>query len=168
MSRLDLSDALRTLGACNESIAWSAPYGADWERALAACPDRRWLTWLAGALLRRGHLRREVIVLCACACARTALRQVPAGEERPLRAIETAERWACGAAKLDEVRDARRAAAAYAADAYAAAADAADAIRKAVREHMEKNWLPKFVPVRAALNESLRDLLTELCEMGRS
>jgi hypothetical protein len=55
------------------------------------------------------------------------------------------------------------AAAAY---AYAAAAAAAaDAWRAKIREHLEKNWLPKFVPVRAQLNESLRDLLTELCEM---
>ena len=131
--RPDLSTTLRAIGACYEASVWSAPYGADWERALAECPDRRWLTWLAGAMMCRGHLRREVIVLRACACARTALRYVPAGEERPLHAIETVERWARGEATLDEVRAARRAAydAAYAAaasaDADAAAASAAAA-----------------------------------------
>ena len=152
--RPDLSTTLRAIGACYEASVWSAPYGADWERALAECPDRRWLTWLAGAMMCRGHLRREVIVLRACACARTALRYVPAGEERPLHAIETVERWARGEATLDEVRAARRAAydAAYAAaasaDADAAAASAAAAYaaayaaaRRAARERMEADLL---------------------------
>ena len=49
-------------------------------------------------------------VLCACACARTALRHVPAGDLRPLRAIETAERWARGEATQDDLAEARRAA----------------------------------------------------------
>ena len=140
MTRPELATVLRTLGACRESLAWAADYGAGWERALAECPDRRWMTWLAGALMCRGHMRREVIVLCACACARTALRYVPAGEERPLAAIETAERWCRGDATLDEVRAARRGAA-YAADyaAYAAAdaAAAADYARRAARELAE-------------------------------
>ena len=133
MTRPELATVLRTLGACRESLAWAADYGAGWERALAECPDRRWMTWLAGALMCRGHMRREVIVLCACACARTALRYVPAGEERPLAAIETAERWCRGDATLDEVRAARRGAA-YA--AYAAA-DAAYDARRAARERAE-------------------------------
>ena len=90
-------------------------------------------------------MRRETAALAACACARLALVHVPAGEGRPLAAIETTERWARGEATLDEVRTARGdayaaeaaayadadAAAAYAAeaaaDAYAAAADAAEA-----------------------------------------
>ena len=146
MTRPELATVLRTLGACRESLAWAADYGAGWERALAECPDRRWMTWLAGALMCRGHMRREVIVLCACACARTALRYVPAGEERPLAAIETAERWCRGDATLDEVRAARRGAAyaAYASAyaAYAAAyadayADAAYDARRAARERAE-------------------------------
>ena len=136
--RPDLATVLRAIGACadpGEAVPWAVPYGADWERALAECLDRRWLTWLAGALMRRGHLRREVIVLCACACARTALQHVPSGEDRPLRAIETAEQRARGEATVDEVRAARRGAqdaadaaasyaAAYYAASYAAYADA--------------------------------------------
>ena len=150
MTRPELATVLRTLGACRESLAWAADYSAGWERALAECPDRRWMTWLAGALMCRGHMRREVIVLCACACARTALRYVPAGEERPLAAIETAERWCRGDATLDEVRAARRGAA-YAADyaayaaadaaAAAAAADAAYAARKAERDAQTRDLL---------------------------
>ena len=126
MTRPALHTALAGLDACAESLAWAAPYGTDWERALAECPERRWMTWLAAVLMRRGHLRREVLVLCACEYARTALRYVPAGETRPLAAIETAEAWARGEATRDEVRAAADAAyAAYAAVAVAAAADAA-------------------------------------------
>ena len=136
MTRPALHTALAGLDACAAALAWATPYGTEWERALAECPDHRWMTWLAGAVMRRGHLRREAIVLCACAYARTALRYVPAGETRPLAAIETAERWARGEATLDEVRaaadaaadaDDAAAAAAYAAAAYAAADAAADA-----------------------------------------
>lgn len=121
-TRPPLSDVLRSLGACRESIAWAGGYGAAYTTALAACPDRSWLTWLYGRLLVRGHVRREPLVIAVCLCAREVLHLVPAGEERPLRAIETAEAWCRGEATLDEVRAARRAAAAAA--AYYAAADA--------------------------------------------
>ena len=125
--RPPLSDVLRSLGACSESIAWADGYGSAYTTALAACPERIWLTWLYGRLLTRGHVRREPLVVAACLCAREVLHLVPAGEERPLRAIETAEAWSRGDATLDEVR-AARSAAYYAADAaYAAAAAAADA-----------------------------------------
>jgi len=133
--RPPLSDVLRSLGACPESIAWADCYGSAYTTALAACPDRSWLTWLYGRLLTRGHVRREPLVIAACLCAREVLHLVPAGEERPLRAIETAEAWCRGEATLDEVRAARSAAvdagvgvggvdAAYAAYAAYAAADA--------------------------------------------
>ena len=132
--RAPLSDVLRSLGACSESLAWADGYGSAWSTALTACPERSWLTWLYGRLLARGHVRREPLVIAACLCAREVLHLVPAGEERPLRAIETAEAWARGEATTDAVREARRvayAAYAYAADAayaaYAAAAAAADA-----------------------------------------
>ena len=142
--RPPLSDVLRSLGACSESLAWADDYGSAWSAALASCPERNWLTWLYGRLLSRGHVRREPLVIAACLCAREVLHLVPAGEERPLRAIEAAEAWCRGEATLDEVRAARSAAAdaaytaAYAADAadaadaaytaaYAADADAADA-----------------------------------------
>ena len=130
--RAPLSDVLRSLGACSESLAWADGYGSAWSTALTACPERSWLTWLYGRLLARGHVRREPLVIAACLCAREVLHLVPAGEERPLRAIETAEAWARGEATTDAVREARRVAyAAYAyaayAYAYAAAYAAADA-----------------------------------------
>jgi hypothetical protein len=81
---------------------------------------------------------REVLVRYACLVARTVLDKVPAGEDRPRIAIETAEAWTRGEATIEEVRAAADAAwdtprgayaAAYAADAAyaAAAAYAADA-----------------------------------------
>lgn len=130
-TRPDLSTTLRSLGARagpGEAVPWAEQYGSAWSTALAACDRREWLTWLAGALMRRGHLDRRVLVRCACACARTALQYVPAGEERPLRAIEVTEAWCRGEATIDEVREARRGAyatataATYAAATYAAAA----------------------------------------------
>jgi hypothetical protein len=43
------------------------------------------------------------VVRAACDCARTALRYVPGGEDRPRLAIETAEAWCRGEATEQEV-----------------------------------------------------------------
>jgi hypothetical protein len=79
---------------------------------------------------------RRLGVALACVVARESLRHVPADELRPLRAIETAERWTRGEATAEECRKAADAAyaarrgayndaASYAADAAAGAAHAA-------------------------------------------
>ena len=179
MTRPALHTALAGLDACADALAWATPYGTEWERALAECPDRRWMTWLSGALMRRGHLRREVLVLCACEYARTALRYVPAGETRPLAAIETAERWARGEATLDEVRaaadaaadaDDAAAAAAYAAAAYAAAdaaAAAADAAAAAYAYAADAADAAELLAItRRALGPALLAGLTAVCAGG--
>lgn len=79
-----------------------------------------------------GRLDPRLAAWAACACAREALRFVPEGETRPLRAIETTERRLAGQATVDEAREAREGAwAAWRAArhtdraAYAAAYDAA-------------------------------------------
>ena len=161
MTRPALHTALAGLDACAAALAWATPYGTEWERALAECPDRRWMTWLSGALMRRGHLRREVLVLCACEYARTALRYVPAGETRPLAAIETAERWARGEATLDEVR-------AYAADAdaYAAAARAAARAAYAAYAAAAAAAAELLAITRRALGPALLAGLTAVCAGG--
>ena len=129
--------------------------GADAEAMLRACE----------------RVDRRRLVLAACACARTVLHLVPAGEDRPRVAIETAERWARGEATLDEVQRAREAAwgayydddataATYAAAYAAAAATAVDytaatatatarALAPIVRAH-----IPLSVAVCAALGLS--------------
>ena len=114
----------RDRGACAEARLWlntqTDPHVA-WEM----CERPDWMIWFA----RRRSVERKVLVRIACDCARTALRFVPEGEDRPRLAIETAERWTRNEATIDEVRAAAAAAAAaaYVADADAAADAVADA-----------------------------------------
>ena len=112
MTRPALAEVLRALGACDkdeaDAVPWARPYGINWDRALETCPHRDWLFWLAGRLLQRGHLKPEVLVDTACACARRVLLLVPKDEERPRLAVEVAERWARGGATGEEVRAARK------------------------------------------------------------
>jgi len=109
---------------CPPAVAWcltQPSYEVAWE----ACARPGWLLWLAGCLTTDPR----PIVLAACACARTVLHLVAAGDERPRIAIGTAEDW-CRGESVDGAADAAAvhaaADAAYAA-AYAvhAAADAA-------------------------------------------
>ena len=86
-----------------------------------ACEALRWLT----------TIDRRLAVWGACVCAREALRFVAEGEERPLRAVETAERWLAGLATIEEARAAS--AAAYAASAAAANSAATAAANSAER-----------------------------------
>jgi len=127
-ARMDLMTALETVGACREAREWLRAErkrrpGAKrsierWE----ACPRGDWLLWLAA----KAGVDRRMVVMAACAVAREALVHVPAGGDRPRRCIETAERWCRGEATIEDVRVARRTAAA-AAHADADAADAAHA-----------------------------------------
>jgi hypothetical protein len=126
------SDALRALRACGESLTWAATQ-PDAATAWAACERGDWLLWIAARTATNEEQRRAV-TLAACAVARTSLRHVPAGEERPRICLEVTEAWARGEATIEQVREARRNAhyathyaAAYAADAAAYAAYAADA-----------------------------------------
>ncbi len=98
---------------------WSAAH--DLATAWRDCRDARWMLNAVADVVPR-----QSLVLAACACARTVLHLVPAGETRPLRAIEVAEAWCRGEATLDEVRAAADAAwVAASAAARGAAADAA-------------------------------------------
>ena len=130
---------IRLLRACPEALRWCAQH-ASLAAAWAACERGDWMLWLLGKLAGPPKSdSRKALVLAACECARLALPCVSADEERPLKAIETAESWARGEASMDDLRaaayDAAAAAAADAADAAAdaaayaayAAADAADA-----------------------------------------
>ena len=127
-------DNLNRLRACDEAVEWTQNY-KTFPAAWKTCKRGDWMLWLAA----RSGVDRKVLVLAACACARTALKHVTKGEERPRVAIETAERWARGEATIEEVRAAAAAAAAASASAattaYAYAASAAtvyDAVYAAV------------------------------------
>jgi len=117
---------LTELGACSEAVKWAGrkTHKQAWE----TCKRGNWLLWIAGKL----GVDRKTLVLAACACARTSLKYVPEGEDRPRIAIETAEAWTRGEATIEQVRAAAHAAsAALAAPAAPAALAAASAAANA-------------------------------------
>jgi len=132
---MDLMTALSNVGACEEAKRWlaaerlRAPMATKSQERWDACQRGDWMLWLAA----KANVDRKRVVMAACACARLALVHVPAGEMRPLAAIETAEAWCRGEATIEQVKAARdaawrcpaSAAAAAASAAYAAYADAA-------------------------------------------
>jgi hypothetical protein len=117
-----LTARLRKLSACPEAVEWAAPY-ATLLAAWGTCERADWMCWL---LVHLHPSTAGQVRLVLCACARTALKYVPAGEERPRLAIECAERYARGLATADELAAAGAAARAAArAAAWNAARDAA-------------------------------------------
>jgi hypothetical protein len=113
MSAKQFAELLEQLHACKEARTWAT--GKTLQEVWEKCERGDWLLWLAGRMEgKSGWHTRQQIVLAACACAETALKYIPAGEDRPRLAIEVARRWAAGGAEIAEVRQA-------AADAYASA-----------------------------------------------
>lgn len=96
-------DRLEYLDACADAIKWAHGYGSL-SAAWAACERADWMLWLASHVWgKRGSRAHRRTVLAACACARMALHCVSNGEDRPLGAIETVERWARGKATDNEI-----------------------------------------------------------------
>ena len=119
---MKFTEKLESMHACSDAVEWVAHRGII--KAWRECPRGDWMLWLAGRL----DIDRKLLVMAACDCAETALKYVPDGEDRPAKCIQVTRNWCNGTATIDEVRAARRdAAAAYAdaADAAAAAAYAA-------------------------------------------
>jgi len=116
---------LAKLYPCSDALDWVAKR-KNAKEAWQNCERGDWMLWLLGKLCKTLPQRKK-LVLATCACVRPALQYVKAGEERPLKTIETAEAWAKGDTRitLQMVRDAAAAAAAAADAAYAAAAAAA-------------------------------------------
>jgi len=124
-----ITDMLDDLGACEESLDWlKEKKPSNVYQAWRSCPRGDWLLWFAAKI----GVDRRLVVAAACEIARDALPifegKYP-DDNRPRKAIETAEEWCKGKATQEQVRMAAAAAAAAAADAAAAAAaaDAADA-----------------------------------------
>lgn len=93
---------LRELKACDEAIKHATDssaesFGEFWNGANLQhiCA----ITYLV--------LDAKTVILAACDCARTALRNVEPGKDRALKAIESAEAWCAGGATIDDVRKAR-------------------------------------------------------------
>ena len=105
----ELQEHLASIHACDEARTWAGDRTP--QQAWDESPRADWLLWWAAKTETNS---RQDVVRAACLCARRALRYVPPGELRPLRAIEAAERWA------DEPSPSNAAAAAWNADAAAA------------------------------------------------
>jgi hypothetical protein len=122
-------EELSSMGACATALDWVKDQPDQTPQVLwNTCPRGDWLLWYAEQM----GVHCSLMVLAACGCARLALPFVTPGDERPLHAIVTAEKWALGAADLSLVQrasaaDAAAAYAAYAAYAAAGAAAAASA-----------------------------------------
>ena len=110
---------LERLHPCREALKW-AQEQKNQKQAWNDCERGDWMLWLCGKLSGEPEShKRKKLVLTSCECARLALKHVPKGELRPIKTIETAEKWANGKATIEQVRKAT--AAAYAATANAAA-----------------------------------------------
>ena len=102
MTAKKFEELLNELGACSSVVEWA--HGKTLHVVWKTCQRGDWLLWLARIMAdKRGWPTRKQIVLAACACAETALKYVPKGEERPKKAIQTARAWAKGKATIEEV-----------------------------------------------------------------
>jgi hypothetical protein len=94
------------LGACDEALKWIEENNLrDTQAAWDTCPDARWLFWVTERHPgKTGWPTRQEVVLAACDCAEVSLYLIPACEDRPRIAIDTARRWAVGEADIEECR----------------------------------------------------------------
>ena len=143
MLKKDFIQLLKDFNACNDAEEWCTETKGGPQALWNKCERGDWMLWLIGEI----DPDRKRLVLTACKCARLALKCVKKGDNRPLKAIETAEAWANGkkGVSLQDVKDAAAYAAdaadaahaaayaAYAANAANAAAYAADAADDATR-----------------------------------
>ena len=90
-------------------LGWARGTPGEPEALWNAFSDGGWMLWVAG----KAGVERRLLVQAACACARGVVERVPAGEDRPRRALEAAEAWTRGEVGLEAVQKASDAACAY-------------------------------------------------------
>lgn len=139
-------DQLIAMGACESAPEWVGARTLN--EAWTECLRGDWLLWYAGRA--RARVDRRLLVLAACACARTALQCVPAGEDRPRLAIDTAEAWCRGEATIKEAREAKASTAAAVLSAAWAAWEAGTA-RSAALAAMRASWSAAYAVEAAAM-----------------
>ncbi len=116
-------DYLARIDACSQAIDWVGDKSSS--EAWSQCEHPDWMFWLLRQHVRKdGWPAKEVFVQLAIDFARSVLHLVSEGEDRPLKAIEAAEKWLADPSEENSVA-ARAAAAAARAAADAAAYDAA-------------------------------------------
>ncbi len=126
---MKLKDELIKLNACEDAVKWVG--GKTLRRAWAECERADWMLWYA----EKKSVDRKLLVRCACQCARRVLHLIPAGEDRPRKAIEAAEAWIegkLGLAEVEKAADAATHAADAAADAAAEKKVQADIVRRVI------------------------------------
>jgi len=144
-----LNDAIAHMRPCEEAVEWLETQSTRKE-AWQNCERGDWMLWLLGHLAGEPWSdERKPHVLAACACARQSLPNVPQGELRPLRAIETAESWARGEGATPEEVSAAWSAAESA--AWSAAGLAAESVAESAAETVAET-----VARSAARSESLK------------
>jgi len=149
---MNLADTLTRIGACREAIRWveGLPARTSTKRAWTLCERGDWLEWLVVRL----DIDRKLAVTARCRIARTVLHLVPAGEDRPRVAIETAEAWVRGDATEEQAHDAAYAAANA---AYAAAFAAFVAFAFAAYAANTATYAAFAFAVNTARSKSLRE-----------
>ena len=160
MSKLKLSTILSRLDACGKARTWAATQ-PDLQTAWTNCKRSDWMIWLlARTSLDQNDPRLR---LMACDFAEAALVYVPAGEDRPRRAIEVARAFARGEATREEMAAAWAAARSAAWDAARdAAGDAAgDAARDAA-------WAAAWAAARDAQSDIIRGYFPECPPIEKS
>jgi hypothetical protein len=126
MRKDEFQKLLVDLDACEEARKWCA--GKSLAQAWKTGKRGDWMLWLCGKMADTPKWpTRKQVVLVACFCAELTLKYVSAEEDRPRKCIETVRAWVAGTASIEEVREARRDAYAYAAAADTAVYAAADA-----------------------------------------
>lgn len=117
------TDELVKLIACKEAVEFGEEY-RTFQAAWDKCDRGDWMLWFCGKRAGKPEsTKRKKLVLAACGCARLALKYTK--DPRVLKCIEVAETWARGKATIEELIEARSAAASAAAYAASAAASAA-------------------------------------------
>jgi hypothetical protein len=156
-----------------EAIAWVGD--RTMAQAYRDCERADWIMWLLSRKAgKRGWPTRQTVVSLACDCAERALKYVPAGEDRPRRAIEAARTWAAaptpkntsaavrsawsaaGAAEeaVGAAPGATEAAASSAGAAWAAGWAAADGSAAEVRSEWLAEWSADWEAAGAAVGAS--------------
>ena len=106
---MSFKQQLIEMDACQDAIDWVEDRTV--QQAWKDCQRGDWMLWLLEQMEEvEGWADEKEIMLLDCWCARRALKYIPEGETRPLKAIEAKEKWTRGEITREEMDTARSAA----------------------------------------------------------